>query len=396
MAKVNPEILIWARDTAGLSIEEACKKLGFKDNKKFSCSEQLINLETGQVEPSRTTLHKMVKCYRRPLVAFYLSKPPIKGNRGQDFRTLPFDLAKNEQALIDSLIRDIKNRQEIIRSNLEEEEAKPLSFVKSMKIENGKSSVLSSILNTLKFDQLEFRKKSSPKDAFAYLRTVVESIGVYVLLIHDLGSHHSNISVESFRGFSISDSLAPFIVINDNDTKAACSFTLVHELVHLWLGHTGISNLNFGNDIEKFCNDIAGDFLLPEDEALMLNVSNAWDIDQLSMEISVFAEKRNLSSSMVAYKLFRLGIIDMNKWSYLHNQFRIFYQKNKQNQKIKKKNDSSGPDYYIVRRYQLGKNLTSVVNRMVLDGSLTLTKAGKVMGVKPGNVNKVLDIYGSF
>jgi Zn-dependent peptidase ImmA (M78 family) len=82
------------------------------------------------------------------------------------------------------------------------------------------------------------------------------------LLAGNLGSHHSAIPVSAFRGFAIADPIAPFIVINDGDAKAAWSFTLLHELVHLWLGATGVSGGVPEMQIERFCNEVAGAFLL--------------------------------------------------------------------------------------------------------------------------------------
>ena len=91
MPKVNPEIIVWARETAGLTQEEAAKKLGFQDSSKSSATEKLAALENGDNEPSRPQLLKMEAQYRRPLLTFYLSKPPIRGSRGVDFRTLSND-----------------------------------------------------------------------------------------------------------------------------------------------------------------------------------------------------------------------------------------------------------------------------------------------------------------
>jgi Zn-dependent peptidase ImmA (M78 family) len=88
----------------------------------------------------------------------------------------------------------------------------------------------------LQFDLRVFRAQRTAEDAFKYLRTQVERTGVFVLLIGNLGSHHSNVSVEVFRGFALADDVAPFIVVNDQDAKVAWSFTVLHELVHIWLG----------------------------------------------------------------------------------------------------------------------------------------------------------------
>ena len=75
MPQVNPDILRWARETAGLTLEEACKKLRIQEARGLSSEERLQSLETGNTEPSRPMLLKMAKHYRRPLIVFYMEKP---------------------------------------------------------------------------------------------------------------------------------------------------------------------------------------------------------------------------------------------------------------------------------------------------------------------------------
>ena len=84
MPEINPEILTWARETAGLTREDAATKLGFRDARKRTAVERLDVYESGQADPSRSVLLKMAKQYRRPLLTFYLPKPPRKGDRGAD------------------------------------------------------------------------------------------------------------------------------------------------------------------------------------------------------------------------------------------------------------------------------------------------------------------------
>jgi hypothetical protein len=79
------------------------------------------------------------------------------------------------------------------------------------------------------------------EEAFAYLRQKVESSRIFVLLLGNLGSHHTNISVEIFRGFALADKIAPLAVISDNDAVSAWCFTTLHKVAHLWLGETGVS-----------------------------------------------------------------------------------------------------------------------------------------------------------
>ncbi|WP_260684842.1 helix-turn-helix domain-containing protein [Rhizobium laguerreae] len=89
MPKVNPSILRWARETAGLTVEDAADKLGIGDARGVAGSDRLVMLENGEVEPTRPQLIKMSTQYRRPLLTFYLAEPPAKAARGEDFRTVP-------------------------------------------------------------------------------------------------------------------------------------------------------------------------------------------------------------------------------------------------------------------------------------------------------------------
>ena len=97
----------------------------------------------------------------------------------------------------------------------------------------------------------DYYAQPTPNEAFSLLRSRTEDAGVFVLLKGDLGSYHTAIPVDVFRGFAIADDVAPFVVINDQDSTPAWSFTLLHELVHLLLGQTGISGANPGTGTEE-------------------------------------------------------------------------------------------------------------------------------------------------
>ncbi|HBA91687.1 MAG: hypothetical protein A2X24_01135 [Chloroflexi bacterium GWB2_54_36] len=395
MTKVNPNILKWARETAGLTLEEASRKLHINDLRDISAIDRLRNLEDGHDIPSRAMLINMSKHYHRPLVVFYMSNPPRKGNQGQDFRTLPQEYPIQKRALVEALIRNIQARQSIIRAGMEDEEdIQVLRFVKSMQVSNGVLALVESIKETLQFDLKVFRKKATPQEAFGYLRTCVENCGIFVLLISDLGSHHTTIGLEGFRGFALADSAAPFVVINDKDSKAAWSFTLIHEITHIWLGQTGISNTSFEKGIEKFCNDVASEILMPEDELSQYDFDTQGGFEELTKQVSYFAQKRNLSSTMVAYKLYRKGWFDFETWTKLSRTYQSMWNENKKIQRIISREKKSGPDYYTLRRFMVGTSLISTVKRMMAGGTITTTKAGKILGVKAKNVQKLMDING--
>ena len=121
MPTVNPEILVWARKTAGLTLEGAATKVGIRDAYGMAAVDRLAALERGENEPTRPILVKMAQHYRRPLLAFYLAEPPPQGARGADFRRLSVPRRVETEALIDALVRNVRSRQGMVRSVLETE-----------------------------------------------------------------------------------------------------------------------------------------------------------------------------------------------------------------------------------------------------------------------------------
>lgn len=396
MPRVNPEIIRWARETAELTLEEAAGKLDLQQARGVSPADRLAALESGDVEPTRSLLVRMAKRYRRPLLTFYMSAPPRKGDHGQDFRTLPADYSDTDEALLDTLIRDVKARQGMVRAMLEdEEETAPLPFVGSMTRSQGARAILSSIQETLRLDRAEFHAKASASEAFALLRDRVEAAGIFVLLMGDLGSWHTTMDVTTFRGFALADDIAPFIVVNDQDARSAWSFTLLHELVHIWLGQTGVSGERGEMSIEKFCNDVASDFLLPNSELKQLDVDRTTDLNSVQKQISKFAQNHNVSASMVAYKLYRMGSIDVERWMRLSETFHQMWIAQREEERAKAREQGKNPPvYYPVHRQRIGKALIQLVSAMMRAGAITTSKAGLVLGVKGKNVQALIDPAG--
>jgi Zn-dependent peptidase ImmA (M78 family) len=395
MPRINPAILQWARETAGLDLESAAQKIALGRARGASGAERLAALEQGEAEPSRPLLLKMAKQYRRPLLAFYLAAPPRKGNRGQDFRTLPEGSSVEDEAVLDVLLRDIQTRQALVRAALEdEEEPEPLDWIGSARIEEGTARLVERIRESLTFDLSEFRGNDNPEDAFKLIREGVEALGAYVILASNLGSHHTTLGTDVFRGFAIADPIAPFVVVNDQDSRTAWSFTLLHEFAHLWLGYTGVSGGTFDREVERFCNDVASELLLPAAELQQFVINSVWSATELQGEIDAFASARRVSRSMVAYRLFLAAAISGDQWRSLTQYFRRQWLDHRELQRESGRDAPGGPSYYVVRRHRVGGALLRTTARLLESGALTTVKAGQVLGVKPNNVQALVYPHG--
>ena len=376
------------KEKSRLSKEDAVRKLNIKDGKKISAVDKLAALESGEKEPSRPLLLRMSKQYHLPLLTFYLDKPPGIGDRGEDFRTLPTDIEETENVNVDILIRDIKARQTTVRETLiDADEEKHLGFIGSHKIEDGVKSVVNSLRKLLNFDIIDYRKQSNYKESFRFLRQKIESQGIFVLLKGNLGSYHSNIPTTIFRGFVLSDDIAPFIVINDQDSESAWSFTLIHEMSHLLLGQTGVSGAYFENSIEKFCNNVASEFFLPEVDFEKFKITNI-DFEHLKSEISDYAFLQKLSNTHIAYRLYKRGDINKLLWNSLREFYFKKWLENQETLRYKNKQKDGGPSYYVLQKYKLG-TLVGLVQRLTFAGALTTTKAGMLLDVRPLKVHKL-------
>jgi Zn-dependent peptidase ImmA (M78 family)/transcriptional regulator with XRE-family HTH domain len=392
MPAVNPDVLIWARESAGLDLETAARRLGLKETKTALPQEQLQRYEVGAKEPSRPLILKMAAQYRRPLLIFYLREPPKTGDRGEDYRTLTHDVDPAQNAIVDALVRCVRARQEIIKDGLiSAQDREPLSFIGSADLDAGSSALASQIIDSAGFERETYRAAGSQEEAFRYIRSRVEGIGVFTLLAGNLGSHHTNIGVEEFRGFALADEIAPFIVINDQDAKVAWSTTLLHELAHLWLGETGISGSAIERTLEKFCNEVASEVLLSEEElAEHFPLDSLPESGAIISEIDDFARRCKVSSRLVAFRLLRRNSISSVDYALLDTHFQQRYENAKAELKSQAKAIEGGPSYYVVRRHRLGAALLNTSERLLRSGELSTTRVATLLGVRALNVEKLL------
>lgn len=392
--QVNPEVLVWARESAGLAVDEAAHQIGLS---KTSGPDKLIQLERGVRLPTRSQLARIAKVYRRPLLTFYRPAPPKPGDLGHDFRAPRGDVPARTQALLDSLLRNIKARQEMVADILldEDDVTRPL-FVGSCSITDGVQAVASRISHDLRLEE-DFSRTGGAEELFKQLRQRTEDLGVFVLLVGDLGSYHSAISEDVFRGFTFADKIAPFIIINDQDARVARSFTLLHELTHIYLGQSGISgspdDAESNRDIdttEWFCNDVAGLILLPENFASEGTKFGPDDRASALTFIKEVSAKWSVSEPLVAFRLRRLGWISRPTYSDLNQMFQSRWTSQKLDTKAANRESEGGPNYYVVKQHRLGSAIVDVTRRALRENRTTHTKAATILGVRPSSVEGLI------
>ena len=161
-------------------------------------------------------------------------------------------------------------------------------------------------------------------------------------------------------------------------------------MAHIILGKTGVSGAHAEKEIEKFCNNIASEFLLPASEFDAFQISES-DFEKLTSEISDYAFLQKLSSSHITYRLYRRGDIDKPLWERLREYYRGKWLEQRKSIKEKNTQKEGGPSYYVVQQYKLGA-LVDLVQRMTYAGAITTTKAGMLLDVKPLKVHRLFEI----
>ena len=389
-------MLSWARRTTGLSEEQAARSVGLSTSSNSTAVDKLVAIESGQRPPTRGQLVRFADAYHRPLTLFYLASAPAPAPRGEDFRTMSGPPpSPREAALLDALLRSIRVRQGMVKAVLEEDDDVPKpSFEGKLSLDDAVPDAADTLRDLLGMSA-DDQQRRTPDDSFRFIRSRLERCGAFVLLAGDLGSHHTAISERVFRGFALVDPVAPFIVINHQDARAARSFTLLHELAHICLGFTGVSaappstpSTRTHDRIEFFCNDVASEFLLPSAAiSVPRRIGSLEDAQEL---VGAVAKEWRVSDPMVAYRLWRTGRVRRDIYGKLHELYANRWQKERERNRALMSGKEGGPNYYVVHRHRLGDALVSFVRHHLQTQELSHTKAARILGVKPGNVKQLL------
>ncbi|MDX2213159.1 MAG: XRE family transcriptional regulator [Oculatellaceae cyanobacterium bins.114] len=260
---LQPTILRWARERSGLSVEALAKKIQVKPEKVVDWE------ETGEL--SFNQAEKLAKVTHIPFGYLYLPVPPQELLPIPDFRTLGNEEINHPSPSLLATLDQAQQIQSWFREELITRGREPLPFVDSLSQNLPELEAADHIRQVVGFDVRQ--RAHNWEEALRLQIEQIENTGVLVMRTGIVGNNtHRPLFVEEFRGFALSDAYAPLIFINGRDTKAAQMFTLAHELVHIWVGVSGVSNLDKTyvehNGVEQFCNQVAAELLVPSAELL--------------------------------------------------------------------------------------------------------------------------------
>ncbi|MCW2272410.1 ImmA/IrrE family metallo-endopeptidase [Pseudomonas sp. JUb96] len=362
---VSPALLDWAASQIGKTLQDlATLVVSGKGIDRFVAGELTVR-----------QLEKVAKVTHTPFGYLLLDSPPSSTKpRLPDMRQVvsPDPLGPDFFEVLDDVIA----KQNWYLDYLHEIGADPLPFVGSFSTSDDPCLVAKRITEAAGIDYALKKSCSSQSDYFRALSESFESIGILVFKNSIVKSNsRRGLSVSEFRGFAICNEYAPAVFINGKDAEAAWIFTLAHEVAHLWIGESGVSDIpspkDFmpGKNVESFCNSVAAEMLVPKDEFLSLwSGSDSEALDRSSRHFKV-------SKLVVGRRAFELGKISRSAYSQLYA--------------LSYKAGGSGGNPYATIPVRNSKKVTSALVKSAMEGSILIRDAARLLNITPDTVTNL-------
>jgi len=378
VAYINPKVLTWARERAGIPPEELMKV-----NRKY------IDWEIGTALPTFRQAQEVAKKLYIPFGFLYLSKPPKELPLTVDLRTLSDSRNQEFSLELRDVISDAQRKQEWYKEYLLEEGATPLDFFGKFSITHSVDDVANDLKTVLRLT-LKDRERLSKNQFLTYLTDQAEEVGILVLRNGKVGANtHRSLSVEEFRGFCLSDSIAPLVFVNTVDFKAAQIFTLMHELAHLWIGEEGVSDQgisewNTHSKVETFCNKVAVEVLVPKTVFLQ-----KWNQFQGNLEEKLDQLNRifKVSSIVLARRALDLNLLEPSVFFSYYNDLKIIWRQTR-------KNSSGGGNFHNSLPVANSRTFTDAICHATYSGKLLMRDGARMLGIKPATLGKYAEVQG--
>ena len=363
---VNPELLRWARERAGIAQDDLAAKL-----------DKLPEWESGEIQPTLKQLEAFARVVHVPFGYLFLREPPEERLPIADFRTFAGHAVTRPSPNLLDTIYACQERQSWYRDFARVAGEPGLGFVGSTSVGTSPETVAAQMRETLGFDLVVRRECPTWTDALRLFIHQTDEAGVLVMVSGIVKSNTSRkLDPAEFRGFALCDPLAPLIFVNGKDTKAAQMFTLAHELAHVWLGASALSNLGAAPDTgfcreEVWCNAVAAELLVPLD-ALRSDLQRN---ESLPDALSRLARAFKVSTLVILRRLLDAGWLTRERFDAAWAQ---------ENERLRKlvQAGSGGGDFYRTTVARVGRRFARALVVSTLEGQTLYRDAFWMLGVK--------------
>lgn len=363
---VASNMLHWAAERAGADFEELAERFP-----------KLPEWDRGEVKPTLKQLEKFSKAVHVPIGFMFLSEPPEEALPIPDFRTFDGqEIVRPSPNLLET-IYTCQERQSWYKEFVQVTRQTPRAYVGSASMQMSAEATANQIRETLGFDLDARRECSTWEEALRMFISQADKAGILVMVS---GIVHSNTSRKlnpnEFRGFALSDPLAPLVFVNGADTKSGQMFTLAHELAHIWLNETGLSNVgltprNGFRREEVWCNAVAAELLVPLvalRPALVVGEDAEAAMRRLSRQFKV-------STLVILRRLLDADWFDRNAFN------QAWARETARLREIAARRGSGG-DFYRSTVSRASKRFTQALISSTLEGQTLYRDAFRMLGVK--------------
>ena len=357
---VNPELLAWARQRSGLPAQDLAARFPM-----------LAAWELGARQPTFKQLESYAQATHTPIGFLFLPQPPEERVPIPDFRTIgDAGVARPSADLLDTIYQ-CQQRQDWYREFAVVNQEEPVAVVGSLTTRADPLAAAATMRSALRFD-VEERGATWP-DALRILTEHAEDLGVLVMVNGVVGSNtHRKLNPREFRGFALADRLAPLAFVNGADTKPAQIFTLVHELVHLWLGEAALDDTDATStsDVERWCNQVAAEVLVPRAMLpdVKLQASSTEVLEQLARQFKV-------STLVVLRRLHEAHQLSRNEYQELYSA---------EHQRIMglTAGCASGGNFYATQPVRMSRRFARAIIASTMEGQTLYRDAFQLLGFK--------------
>ena len=376
---LKPDLLVWARERAGLRADELALKVNVKP-------ERVLDWErSGSISASQA--ERLARATHTPFGYLFLSKPPDESLPIPDFRARDDAPPLRPSPDLLETVYSMQRRQAWMREELIEGGAGTLNFVGAYHPNGNVRAVAGAMRDSLNLADEWAASEPTWSQALRRLRDSTEDAGILVFFNGVVGNNTSRkLDPDEFQGFALVDEYAPLIFVNNADFKAAQIFTLAHELAHLLIGKAGVSGFNdmepAPNAIERFCDSAAAEFLIPGDELRTFWLNEDWT----SNPYQAAARRFKVSSIVAARRALDLGLID-------RDAFFSFYHANK-SQGTASAESTEGGNFWNTQRWRIGHRFPAAVVRAVKGGRLGYLDAYSLTGLSGDTFAKLPEKIG--